>query len=212
MLCAAVFAQDKPNPFTVPSTYMATAGQPSTVTWQPTTPGTVTIRLRSGASSDLENGVVIGSHIDNNGKYTFTLPPSTVRNSDYTLEIVSDTNPDMVNFSAPFVVESKNTVESAPAASSAAAATTGSPTNTRNTRSKNTSTRRAMSTMTDATAEATTTAEPTDSSSPNPSGTAGAASGTEETTSAPTNGASLMLGDFKVQGGLMAMAVGAIMI
>ncbi|KAL9032896.1 MAG: hypothetical protein Q9214_007764, partial [Letrouitia sp. 1 TL-2023] len=151
-------------------------------------------------------------HIDNNGKFTFTLPPSTVRNSDYTLEIVSDTNPDLNNFSAPFVVESKNTVESAPAASSAAAATTNSPTNTRNTRSKNTSTRRAISTMTDATADATATAGATDSSNPNPSGTAGAASGTAEATSAPSNGASLILGDFKVQGGLIAVAMAAIMI
>ena len=60
VLFATVSAQTKPNAFTLPSDFMITAGQPTTVTWTPSTPGTVTIRLRQGASSDLDQGVVVG--------------------------------------------------------------------------------------------------------------------------------------------------------
>ncbi|KAL8730257.1 MAG: hypothetical protein Q9181_004724 [Wetmoreana brouardii] len=134
---ALVAAQDKPNPFTLPPGFMITAGQATTITWQPTTGGTVSIRLRQGASSNLEEGTVIASHVDNNGKTTVTLPASTTRNSDYALEIVSDSDSGDVNYSAPFVVESKNTVDSvssqattAALTSPSAAATSAAATNT----------------------------------------------------------------------------------
>ena len=38
---------------------MLTAGKPSTITWKPTTSGTVTLTLREGANSDLSQGSVI---------------------------------------------------------------------------------------------------------------------------------------------------------
>ncbi|KAL8902617.1 MAG: hypothetical protein Q9207_004544 [Kuettlingeria erythrocarpa] len=90
---ALAAAQEKANPFTLPPGFMITAGQPTTITWDPTTQGTVSIRLREGASSNLEEGTVVASRIDNNGKTTITLPADTTRNSDYALQIVSDSNP-----------------------------------------------------------------------------------------------------------------------
>lgn len=48
-----------PNPFNVPQGFSLTAGQPTTLKWRPTTPGTVMLRLRQGASNDLEAGTVI---------------------------------------------------------------------------------------------------------------------------------------------------------
>ena len=58
-LLALAVAQNRPNPFTLDSDFMITAGEPTTITWEPTTDGTVSIRLRSGASSDLEEGTEI---------------------------------------------------------------------------------------------------------------------------------------------------------
>ncbi|KAK4696406.1 hypothetical protein P7C71_g1491, partial [Lecanoromycetidae sp. Uapishka_2] len=104
---------------------MITAGQPATFTWKPTTPGPVTLTLRSGAASDLNTGTTIAAGINNSGSYTFTLPADTTRNSDYTIEISDDNNPDDMNYTQQFVVESKNTVESiTPSASTSATAAT----------------------------------------------------------------------------------------
>jgi len=56
---AAVALAANPNPFNVPQGFALTAGKPTTLTWTPTTPGTVTLRLRQGASNNLEAGTVI---------------------------------------------------------------------------------------------------------------------------------------------------------
>ena len=49
-----------PNPFKIPEGgYSLTAGQSSTISWTPTTSGTVTINLRDGASSDLDTVTVV---------------------------------------------------------------------------------------------------------------------------------------------------------
>ena len=56
---ALVAAQERPNPFTLKPDFMINAGEPTTITWEPTTDGTVSIRLRAGASSNLEEGTVI---------------------------------------------------------------------------------------------------------------------------------------------------------
>ncbi len=56
---AAVALAANPNPFNVPEGFSLTAGKPTTLTWNPTTPGTVTLRLRQGASNNLEAGTVI---------------------------------------------------------------------------------------------------------------------------------------------------------
>jgi len=54
-----VYAQNA-NPFNIPTSGLsASAGQPLTLSWNPTTQGTVSLILRSGASSDLASGNTI---------------------------------------------------------------------------------------------------------------------------------------------------------
>lgn len=49
-----------PNAFKIPKEGLAlAAGQPTTLNWDPTTPGTISLYLRSGASSALDQGVLI---------------------------------------------------------------------------------------------------------------------------------------------------------
>ena len=48
------------NPFNIPTSSLNTeAGETVNLTWKPTTQGTVTIYLRSGASNNLNKGVAI---------------------------------------------------------------------------------------------------------------------------------------------------------
>ncbi|KAL8863949.1 MAG: hypothetical protein Q9198_010210, partial [Flavoplaca austrocitrina] len=117
-----------PNPFTLPADFMINAGEPTTITWTPTTGGTVSIRLRDGASSDLNQGIVVASDIENNGRAQITIPADTTRNSDYALQIVSGPGADDSNYSAQFVVESDNTVESVSSSPGSATATSAAST------------------------------------------------------------------------------------
>ena len=60
-LTAAVAASgsSNQNPPIVNGPFMVTAGKPATLTWKPTTPGPITLTLRSGASSVLKTDRVI---------------------------------------------------------------------------------------------------------------------------------------------------------
>ncbi|KAK0848937.1 hypothetical protein LTR03_005502 [Friedmanniomyces endolithicus] len=98
------------NPFKIPTNFSATAGQPLSLNWNPTTSGTVTLVLRSGASSDLAAGTVIASSIANSGSYSWTPDTMITRGSDYTVEIVSDSDPSQTNYTPYFVLDSTNTV------------------------------------------------------------------------------------------------------
>ncbi|KAL8943533.1 MAG: hypothetical protein Q9216_000991 [Gyalolechia sp. 2 TL-2023] len=118
------------NPFTLEPDFMINAGEPTTLTWTPTTGGTVTIQLRSGASSNLDQVTTLAANVDNDGETTVTVPADTTRNSDYALSIVSDSDPADVNYSAPFVIESTNTVESISSPASSAAMTSVADTTT----------------------------------------------------------------------------------
>ncbi|KAF2214826.1 hypothetical protein CERZMDRAFT_105287 [Cercospora zeae-maydis SCOH1-5] len=109
-----------PNAFTN-TAFPAVAGQDLTLKWTPTTSGTVSLILRSGASSNLNAGEPIAQNIPNNGEYTWSIPESAVRGSDYTIEIVSDSNPSDTNYSAYFVLESDNTTPASTASSVSAA-------------------------------------------------------------------------------------------
>ncbi|TKA60116.1 hypothetical protein B0A49_10843 [Cryomyces minteri] len=128
---AAVLAQtfaDYQNPFNIPSTGIAfTAGQPTTLNWQPTTSGTVTLVVRQGASNNLAQGAIIQSSIPNSGSYTWTPPSDIVRGSDYTIEIVDDTNPSRTNYTPYFVIDSANTVSSGTAIGQFSTVTYGAP-------------------------------------------------------------------------------------
>ncbi|EMF17642.1 uncharacterized protein SEPMUDRAFT_146608 [Sphaerulina musiva SO2202] len=115
----AAYAQTAtgPNAFTNVG-LAAKAGEPLTLTWNPTTGGTVSLVLRNGASNNLNAGTTIASNIENSGSYTWTPDSDAVRGSDYTIQIINDQNDEEVNYSPYFVLDSDNTVASTTAASS----------------------------------------------------------------------------------------------
>ncbi|MCJ1278563.1 hypothetical protein MMC21_006380 [Puttea exsequens] len=199
-LIAAAIAQSgkTANPPTVSSSFMVTAGKPSTFTWKPTSPGPISLTLRSGASSNLDKGTVIASGIDNTGSYTFTLPADTTRNSDYTIEISDDKVPSDVNYTGQFVVESSNTVESITPSGSAAATTA----TTESSKSSSTATSDSKSTS--------SSSSKASSSSSSAAATSAAASATAAQSSsapAPSSNAG-MQNVLSLQGGLVAIIAG----
>lgn len=52
-------AAQSSNTFQIPPGFSLTAGQPTTLKWSPDTPGTVSLYLRTGASSALDKGQLI---------------------------------------------------------------------------------------------------------------------------------------------------------
>lgn len=134
------------NPFDNPSGgYNITAGQSTTLKWTATTSGTVSLILRSGASNDLIAGTYIArkcilivrsyvprivmltslaENITNSGSYTWSVDSTITRGSDYTVEIVDDTDNSQVNFTPYFVIDSTNTVASTTSDIALGAATT----------------------------------------------------------------------------------------
>ncbi|KAI7535502.1 hypothetical protein KC331_g11997 [Hortaea werneckii] len=99
------------NAFNIPEAGLsATGGQPLDLSWDPTTDGTVTLVLRSGSSNNLNEGTVIASNIDNSGSYTWTPSNDLTRGSDYTVQIVSDDDPSVTNYTPYFVLDTDTTV------------------------------------------------------------------------------------------------------
>ncbi|KAL2058630.1 hypothetical protein ABVK25_001358 [Lepraria finkii] len=191
-LTAAVAASgsSNQNPPIVNGPFMVTAGKPATLTWKPTTPGPVTLTLRSGASSVLKTDRVIASGIDNSGSYTFTLPSGTTRNSDYTIEISDDKTND-TNYTPQFVVESTNTVESITSSASASATSTSTASGSTASTARSKSASSKISTITGST---------TSSSS---SSSTSSATGATTAAAAPSSGANVLV----VQGRLVAMMI-----
>ncbi|KAF2773233.1 hypothetical protein EJ03DRAFT_323739 [Teratosphaeria nubilosa] len=109
-LLSATLAFAADNAFIIPTSGLsATAGQPLALSWTPTTQGTVSLILRSGASSDLASGTTVASSIANSGNYTWNVPIDIERGSDYTIEIVDDSEPSNTNYTPYFVLESSVT-------------------------------------------------------------------------------------------------------
>ncbi|KAI6841064.1 hypothetical protein KC332_g1135 [Hortaea werneckii] len=99
------------NAFKIPEAGLsATGGQPVDLQWDPTTDGTVTLVLRSGSSNNLNEGTVIANSIENDGSYTWTPSNDLTRGSDYTVQIVSDEDPSVVNYTPYFVLDTDTTV------------------------------------------------------------------------------------------------------
>ncbi|KAI7468332.1 hypothetical protein KC351_g13710 [Hortaea werneckii] len=99
------------NAFEIPEAGLsATGGQPVDLQWDPTTDGTVTLVLRSGSSNNLNEGTVIANSIENDGSYTWTPSNDLTRGSDYTVQIVSDEDPSVVNYTPYFVLDTDTTV------------------------------------------------------------------------------------------------------
>ena len=122
-------AQSDPNAFKTPTGgWQVTAGEPITLEWTPTTDSTVSLVLRNGAASDLNQGVTIASNLQNSGSYTWTPASNLPRRSDYVIEIVDDSDSSQVNYSPPFIVESTNVIQSTTVTSASASSTTGNST------------------------------------------------------------------------------------
>ncbi|KAI7189217.1 hypothetical protein D0869_06831 [Hortaea werneckii] len=165
------------NKFKIPEAGLsATGGQPVDLQWDPTTDGTVTLVLRSGSSNNLNEGTVIARSIDNDGSYTWTPDNSITRGSDYTVEIVSDDDPSVTNYTPYFVLDTDTTVAkstsevSLGATSAAPDLSTASPTGS--------ATSVLDSTATSDSADSTSSATTTDDSS------------SSQTTSMPSSGTS----------------------
>lgn len=120
------------NPFTKSDYSGITAGTPITITWTPTTDGTVTIELVRGDPLNLNLVSVIQSDLENSGSYEWTPDVSIVQGSDYALKIIDDNDSDNYNYTPQFTIDSDFT-----------------------------STSSAVPTLTTSDVETTTTAEPT---------------------------------------------------
>jgi len=60
-LFVALVTAQSPNPITSPTGGVIQAGTAVTITWTPTTSGTITLQLRSGSANDLGAGTTIAS-------------------------------------------------------------------------------------------------------------------------------------------------------
>ncbi|CAK4031525.1 Hypothetical predicted protein [Lecanosticta acicola] len=168
----------KPNPFNVAASGLsASAGQDLKLTWSPTTQGTVSLILRSGGSDDLKAGTTIAKSIENSGSYTWSVPDDAIRGSDYTIEIVSDSNPSETNYTPYFVLESSHT-----GTTSLGSATLGAPTTSLSLSTASPTVETTSATKSASSAKTTGTASTSSSSSASETGS------TTTATSAATSG------------------------
>ncbi|KAK3713515.1 hypothetical protein LTR37_008473 [Vermiconidia calcicola] len=99
------------NPFNIPPEGIAAeGGEPLTLEWEPTTSGTVSLILRSGASNNLNEGTMIASSISNSGSFTWTPSNELTRGSDYAIQIIDDSDPAQSNYTPYFVLDTDNTL------------------------------------------------------------------------------------------------------
>ncbi|EGE86931.2 hypothetical protein BDDG_09882 [Blastomyces dermatitidis ATCC 18188] len=103
---AVVAAQSNGNPFNVPSDgYQFVAGKPTTVTWEPTTPGTVSLRLQMGANVTPQDGIPLGGAKPPQLRQLRIHPPADIPTaSTYYLQIMDDDHPENSNYSPMFSI------------------------------------------------------------------------------------------------------------
>ncbi|OBT90523.1 hypothetical protein VE02_01150 [Pseudogymnoascus sp. 03VT05] len=216
-VAAAQTTGSQPNPFTNTDFSGIAAGSPITITWTPTTQGTVTLELvhsDTGNSNDLKPVATIQASISNSGSYTWTPDSSIVNGGGYALKIVDDANPDEYNYTlqfhiktdtqsaAPTSASSTEAPTSTAAPSSSTAAPSSSTTEESSTTSEVTTSTEVTSTNASSTTDASTTAHSTTTSAPTT--TSHAATTSSSKGAAATGGA-------KVGAGLMGF-VGAAML
>ncbi|KAF3893291.1 putative GPI anchored protein [Trichophyton interdigitale] len=156
LFAAVAAAASLENPFSVPpGGYRFSAGTPTVLTWKPTTPGTVTLKLHMSSDITPQNGRVLVAHLENGGSYTFLPPSDLPQGGKYTIQILDDNDPNQYNFTPTFMVDGA----------------TGSPT------TGPTTTRASMTTSEATTSdETTTTRSPTRSSTVSPTTTSDSSS------------------------------------
>ncbi|KAI9044597.1 GPI anchored serine-threonine rich family protein [Aspergillus affinis] len=187
----AAAASEKANPFNIPKDgYSFKTGQPTTLTWDPTTSGTVTLRLQWGGVLTPNSGTAIAKSIDNSGSFTWTPPSDLAAQPDYTVEIISDDDTSEVNYLPRFVVAGAtvHTTKSS-TTSTASATTTSEASTTTSSEEKTTSTSSASKTKTET---PTTLSMATSTGSSSATGTAsGGGDGSATSTGSSTGSSSV---------------------
>ncbi|RAQ54786.1 GPI anchored protein [Aspergillus flavus] len=236
MASLAAAATNSANPFNIPSEgYSFEAGEPTTLSWKPTTSGTVSLKLQWGAVMTSNTGTTIAQNIPNSGSYTWTPPANLAAQPDYTIEIFNDDDTSEVNYLPRFTVAGATAAASTTASATTAAETTSATessttettTNTKSaTETHTTLTKATASTAssTSATASGTSTESTSASASASATGTStgtstGSASTSTEassTTSASASASTTSVVNVnggmvnRVSGGMLAIVLGAI--
>ncbi|KAL4986918.1 Ser-Thr-rich glycosyl-phosphatidyl-inositol-anchored membrane family-domain-containing protein [Aspergillus falconensis] len=216
---AATLVAARENAFNIPKDgYTFTAGEATTLSWDPTTEGTVTLKLQHGDVLTSDSGTTIASSIPNSGSFTWSVPSDIEDYSDYTIEIISDSDTDSTNYLPRFSVEGAETVTTT-------SSKTTTETTTTSTETSSTTTKTTLTTTTTTTTESSSPT-PTSTSSETPSQTPASTTSTESSstststssesaTDSPTSVPNVNgEGDGnagmsnRVSGGLLALALG----
>ncbi|KAJ5250395.1 hypothetical protein N7489_000805 [Penicillium chrysogenum] len=227
-MAAVASANNMANPFSIPTEgYTFKVGEPTALTWKPTTGGTVSLILQWGAVMTGNSGTVIASSIANDGSYTWDVPSSLAAQPDYTIRIVSDDDSNDYNYIGRFTVEGSTvSVSSSSASSTAASTSTESSTESSTSATSTTTSEESTSSSSDITSSATTmttasstvasssasATETSESSSAAASTSASAsasASSSASQSAVPTTNAGIAN---RVSGGMLALVAGALML
>ncbi|KAL6239383.1 hypothetical protein BDW75DRAFT_139148 [Aspergillus navahoensis] len=213
---AATLVAARENAFNIPTNgYTFTAGEATTLSWDPSTEGTVTLKLQHGEVLTSNSGTTIASSIPNSGSFTWSVPSDIEDYSDYTIEIISDSDKGATNYLPRFSVEGAEAVT-----------TTSSTTTTETTTTKTSSTTTKTTLTTTTTTESSSSPSPTSTSTETPTQTPASTTSTE-TSSTSTSASSESATDSptsvpnvsgedgdnagmsnRVSGGLLALALG----
>ncbi|KAL4813347.1 Ser-Thr-rich glycosyl-phosphatidyl-inositol-anchored membrane family-domain-containing protein [Aspergillus spinulosporus] len=176
----ATLVAARENAFNIPKDgYTFTAGEATTLSWEPSTEGTVTLKLQHGEILTSDSGTTIASSIPNSGSFTWSVPSDIEDYSDYTIEIISDSDPDATNYLPRFSVEGAEAVTTT-------SSTSTTETTTTTTETSSTTTKTTLTTTTTTTTESTTSPTPTSTSSETPSKTPASTTSTSTESSSTT--------------------------
>ncbi|KAK1139100.1 hypothetical protein N8T08_001286 [Aspergillus melleus] len=182
----AAAASEKANPFNIPKDgYSFKTGEPTTLTWAPTTEGTVTLRLQWGGVLTPNSGTAIAKSISNSGSFTWTPPSDLAAQPDYTVEIISDDDTSEVNYLPRFVVAGATVHTTKSSTTSTASATTSTEAST-TTSSEEKTTSTSSASKTNTKTETPTTLSTATSTGTGSSSATGTGSGSGEGSSTST--------------------------
>lgn len=135
-LAGSVFAAE--NPISKPDgSVPLVAGETVTITWNPTTSGPITLKLRKGPSGDLKDVATVVGGYENSGSFTYTIPKNTPSGTDYAFQISDDKTTD-VNYT-PLLTITSDVAPSSSSSSSTASGSTSSSTGSSTTSSSSAS-------------------------------------------------------------------------
>ncbi|RAL01548.1 GPI anchored serine-threonine rich family protein [Aspergillus ibericus CBS 121593] len=215
----ATLATAAQNPFNVPDGgYEFEAGSPTTLIWDPTTSGTVSLRLQWGAVFTTTTGDSIAESIANSGNFTWTPSASLASRSDYTVEIIDDDDTSIVNYTPRFsIAGTTGSVTTSAASSTTSSAASSTSSSSSSSEQSTTASATTLSTATASTTSSTSSSSTTGSASSasasssktassSSSQTASSSSASATTTTLSTNAGMTN----RVSLGMMALVLGAI--